>query len=333
MTLSGPRTLRHQAAFYQRLGQMVSAGIGVTPAFEAMATMPADARERRILLRVLAQLARGNPTTQALRAAGFPDFDVDLVEAGERSGRLDVCFRLLADFYASRARISAQAIGQLIYPAILLHIGVFLFSVVVPFAQSQFTASLPGLGFRALGILAPFYLLFAAFQFVLAGAPGERARSLLESIFRRVPMLGSALYSLALARAATALEALLGAGVKPIEAWEIAARSSGSPELRGMVASWATSLQTGITPGQLLRGNPRIPTMFSALYATGETSGTLDESLRRLHAFYAEEGAHKLELFAKLVPRLIYLLVAFYLAFRLVKAYANYFEQIEEIWR
>src|SRR5471032_801116 len=229
MSLVRPASLRQRAAFYQRLGQMVSAGVGVLPAFEAMAMMPADATERVMIQRVRDQLAAGQSTTQALRSAGFPDFDVDLLEAGERSGRLDACFRLLADYYADRARISARALSQLIYPAILLHLGVFLFGVVVPYAQSQFTASLIGLGFRAGLIVAPFYLLLAAFQFVLAGAPGETWRAVLESLFRRVPLLGSALHSLALARAAAALGALLGAGVKPIEAWEMAARASGSP--------------------------------------------------------------------------------------------------------
>ncbi len=187
--------------------------------------------------------------------------------------------------------------------------------------------------FRALLVLAPFYLLFAAFLFAVAGGQGGGARALLESIFRRVPLLGPALRSLGFARAAAALEALVGAGVKPIEAWDLAARASGSPELRGIVASWSARLQIGITPGQLLREDPRVPPMFSALYATGETSGTLDESLHRLHAFFAEEGTRKLELFAKLVPRLIYFGVAIYLAFSLVRAYAKYFDEIEQIWK
>ncbi len=333
MILIRPAALRNRAEFYQRLGQMVSAGIGVLPAFEAMETMPSDARERATIQRVLAKLAAGESTTTALRAAEFPEFDVDLLAAGAQSGRLDVCFRLLADYYASRARISAQALGQLIYPAILLHLGVLLFGVLVPFAQSQFTASLVGLGLRALLILAPVYLLFAAFQIAVAGGYGDGARALLEGIFRRVPLLGSALQSLSFARAAAALEALLGAGVKPIEAWDLAARASGSPELRGIVESWATRLKMGLTPAQLLRENPRIPRMFSALYSTGETSGTLDESLRRLHALFVEEGTRKLELFAKLVPRLIYLGVALYLAFSLVRAYAKYFDDIEQIWK
>ena len=176
-------------------------------------------------------------------------------------------------------------------------------------------------------------MLVAAFQFAIAGGHGDQTRAWLESIFRRVPLLGPALQSLSLARAAAALEALLGAGVKPIEAWEIAARASGSSELRSVVGSWSSRLRMGATPGQLLRENRRVPPMFSALYSTGEATGTLDESLRRLHAFFAEEGARKLELFAKLVPRLIYLGVALYLAFSLVRAYASYFNEIEKIWQ
>ena len=303
------------------------------PALEAMDALPSGSNERATIQRVLAQLRAGRSITQAVRRAGSPEFDADLLEAGERSGRLDVCFRLLADYYASRARISSLALGQMIYPAILLHVGVSLFSFVMPLVQSQFTASLVGLGARVLLTLAPFYLLGAVVIIAVQGTPDGRGRTLIESILWRVPLLGSALQSLSLARAAAALEALLGAGVKPIEAWDLAARTSGSPALCGLVASWAPHWERGLTPAQLLRGNSRIPVMFSNLYATGEMSGTLDESLRRLHLYYQEEGARKLEMFARLLPRVVYLLVALYLGFRLVRAYANYFDMIEQIWK
>jgi type II secretory pathway component PulF len=182
-------------------------------------------------------------------------------------------------------------------------------------------------------VLVPFYLLAAALVFAVGGSHAERFRGPVEAILKRVPFLGAALHSLAMARAALALEALMGAGVKPIEAWEMAARASGSPALGGIVQAWAPRLLLGLTPGQLVRENPWFPGMFSNLYATGEMSGTLDESLHRLHAFYQEEGTRKLELFARLVPRLIYLLVALYLGLSVLRAYANYFDEIEKIWK
>ena len=79
----------------------------------------------------------------------LPAFDLALIGAGEQSGRLDACFRMLADYYNDRARLIKQVISQLIYPVGLIHFAAFIFLIVLPFAHSQFNASLPWLFVRA----------------------------------------------------------------------------------------------------------------------------------------------------------------------------------------
>ena len=330
-----PRQLARHAEFFQRLGQFTSAGIGVIPALEHLQAAPPAAGYRAEAANLLTDLAAGRTLAQAMtrRSRCFPSFDTDLVEAGERSGRLDECFRLLAQHYEERSRIAGTAIRQLLYPAALLHIGVFLLLVVVPFARSQFSASLVGLLFHAVLALAPFYLLVAGLMFLLQGSRADRWGVWLEGILGCIPLLGSAHQSLALARLASALEALIGAGLNLVEAWEIGARASGSPSLRAAVADWPARLATGQTPAQLLRGNRLFPAKFSNLYATGEVTGTLQATLGQLHALYHEEGERKLSLFATLVPRLIYLVILLFLAYQILRSATRHYNQLEEIWK
>ena len=67
----------------------------------------------------------------------------------------------------------------------------------------------------------------------------------------------------------------------------------------------------GQTPAEAIAQTvPPFPNLFANLYASGEISGKLDETLRRLYAHYQEEGSHKLQMFAQWMPRLIYVLVA-----------------------
>lgn len=333
MNLFWPGSLRRRAEFYQRLGQLTSAGIGVVPALEALREMPPHAAYRAPITALLASVTAGQTLTQALGGARFPEFDADLIYAGERSGRLDACLLLLREYYEGRARMGGQALRQLIYPVILLHVGVFIFGVLIPYVLSGFAANPFGLVGRAILTLAPFYLFGAALVIALEGSRGERWRAIIESTLHRVPMLGDGRNSLALARLAMALEALTAAGVSPREGWDIAARACGSPALRSVVASWSPHWERGITPTHLLRGSERFPVMFTNLYATGELSGTLEATLRRLHLHYQEEGARRLETFAKLLPRLFYILVALYVGFSLLRAYAGYFDLIEQIWK
>ncbi len=255
----------------------------------------------------------------------LPEFDIALIDAGERSGRLDACFRLLADYYNDQARITKQMISQLLYPVGLVHLAAIIFIIVLPFARSQFNASLIQLTAKAALALAPLYLATAFIIYATQSRHGEKWRALIESVFRWIPLLGKARHFLALARLAAALEALISAGVNIIQAWDLAANASGSPALRRAVASMKPKVVAGQTPAEEVRKCSAFPVLFANLYASGEVSGKLDETLRRLYAHYQEEGSHKLQMFAQWMPRLIYGLVAALVAYNVIKFWTGYF--------
>lgn len=330
-----PGQLNRRAELYQQLAQLTAAGLGLVGSLEQLHRHP-PARSFRVPLQtILDGLAQGY--TFAESAARVPDwlpeFDLALVDAGERSGRLDVCFRALAGFYHERARLIKQMIGQMIYPVVMIHVAAFVFLIVLPFAQAglNFDAGLVWLFIRALLILSPLYLGTALLIFVLQSQHGEVWRGWVEQLLRPIPILGPARRELALARLAMALEALLSAGVDIIAAWELAAAVSGSPALRRTVRAWRANVHAGQTPAEAVSASGGFPDMFTNQYASGEISGKLDEVLRRLHAYYQEEGSRKLQLLAQWLPRGVYLLVALLIAYRIVSFYAGYFQQIQNI--
>jgi type IV pilus assembly protein PilC len=321
-----PRQFTQRAELYHQLAQLTSAGIGVMPALEQIKRNPPAASFREPLQHFLDELAKGRTLSESLQHGGWlPVFDTALIEAGERSGRLDGCFRLLADYYNDRARVTKQVIGQLIYPVGLVHFAVFIFLIVLPFAGSQFNASLSWLFVKAALVLAPLYGVVALAIYALQSKHGEQWHARLESLLRPVPMLGAARHYLALSRLAAALEALISAGVNVVEAWNLAATASGSPALRHTVAAWKSQIAAGRTPAELVRACSRFPETFANLYASGEVSGKLDETLRRLYAYYQEEGTLKLQLFATWTPRLAYLIVVCIIAYKIIQFYTGYF--------
>ena len=153
----------------------------------------------------------------------------------------------------------------------------------------------------------------------------------MERLLRFVPILGKARYFLALARLALALEALINAGVNIIQAWELAANACGSPALRHAILAWQPQVEAGITPAAVVDKCPQFPEMFANFYRSGEISGKLDEALKRLHIYYQEEGARKLQAFADWTPRIIYGLVALIIAYEIIQFYTGYFSQISAL--
>jgi len=319
-----PGQFSQRADFYHQLAQLTSAGIGVVAALEQLQRHPPARSYRPPLRKFLERLAEGKPLGESLRTVGWlPEFDVTLIEAGERSGRLDVCFRSLADYYKERASLAKQMVSQLIYPAFLIHFAALIFLVVVPFAGSRFNADPVMLLLKAGLYLLPLYAITLLIIYANQSKHGEGWRAFMETLLRPVPILGSARRSLALARLSLALEALISAGVNIIEAWEFAAAVSGSPALRRAIARWKPRLIAGETPAQLVQSTSCFPETFANLYRSGEVSGKTDETLKRLHAFYQEDGTHKLHLLAQWMPRLVYIAVAIVIAYKVVQFWAN----------
>ena len=322
-----PGQLSRRADFYHQLGQLTGAGLGLLRALDQLKRNPPDRSYRGPIGLMLDQIAAGSTLAEAAQRCGrwLPAFDLALLQAGEHSGRLEACFRLLADYYTDRARLARQMIGDLAYPVFLLHFAVFIFPFAQFFASGNWVVYLA----QTFGVLIPLYLVVGLMIFAAQSRHGEAWRAVFESVLHPVPMLGPARHYLALARLATALEALLSAGVTIIEAWELAATASGSPALKRTVLAWRPLVNAGQTPAEVVSTSRYFPELFANQYATGEVSGQLDDTLRRLHAYYQEEGSRKLHAAARWTPRAIYVCVVLMIAWRVVHFYVGYFNQVK----
>ncbi len=320
-----PGQLSHRADFYYQLNQLTSAGIGLVEALKLVLKNPPARSYREPVRRILGELARGNTFSESIIRTGpwLPEFDTTLLAAGEQSGRLDQCFRLLSAHYNDRARLAKQMVSDLAYPVFLFHFALAIFALIA-FVQNGHWALI------LVGPLIPVYVLTIFLIYAGQSKHGETWRAWVEGVLHPVPVLGTARRFLALARLAAALEALISAGVTIIEAWELAASASGSPALRRIVLAWRPRLNSGQTPAEALIASGRFPELFVGQYNAGEISGKLDETLRRLHAYYQEEGARKIQAVASWVPRFIYLLVMLGVAYFIIKFYMGYMSQIRE---
>jgi type IV pilus assembly protein PilC len=309
------------------LSSLISAGIGLMPALVHLKTHASNRTERAMLVEILAGLDHQLTFAEAIRRLprGIPDFDVALVEAGETSGRLDASCRLLAEYYRERARLGRQVLTDLTYPLAVFHLAIFIF----PFSDLFITGNIGVYLGKTVGVLLPIYAIVFAGLLALQGRHSESWRARMEKVLNRIPVLGSARQNLALARLAAALEALLSAGIPILAAWPLAASASGSPALKKIVADWGPALASGkTTPAQAVLDAPMFRGIFAAQYATGETSGKLDDTLRRLHTYLHEEGVRKLRFFSQWVPKLVYLGAMLWIAYKVVRFYLGYFEQL-----
>jgi type II secretory pathway component PulF len=328
-----PRQLTQRAELYHQLASLTAAGVGLISALGTVVNSPPSASMRRPLGHVIDSLNQGASFSEALAGAGrawIPVFDLALIRAGEQSGRLDACMRLLADNYNERAKLARQVLSDLAYPAFTLHFAILIFPTQL-LTQLVWQGNVLKYVVSKALILIPLYAGILLLLYAGQARQGERWRSLIERVLRLVPMLGRARAEMALARLSIALESLLNAGVSVIEAWPLAASASGSPRLRRTVKAWEQSVEAGQTPAEAVRESGAFPDLFANLYGTGEMSGQLDQTLRRLHQHYQEESLRKMHAFAQWAPRMVYLLIVLLVAYQVISFWSGYFSQLNDI--
>jgi type II secretory pathway component PulF len=312
-----PKQLSDRAEAYHQLSMLVTSGVPMVNAIE-MAQRNAPRSVRRTFEQVGNALRERRTVTEAFHEqAALPEFDAALIEAGDKSGRLDQCFKTLSLYYTNRAQNLRIIINGLLYPGFLFHFAAVLF----PFLDYVKTGNGPKFAFEVFGVLIPVYAITAFIIFACQGRHGERWRATVENIVNPIPVIGTARRYLAIARLSTALEALINAGVPIIGGWELAASASGSPFLRRTVSSWKKDLERGSTPSELVIISRAFPEPFPNLYQTGEVTGQLDDALIKLHAYFQEEGSRKLTVASIIFTKIVYGCVAALVAWKVISFY------------
>jgi type IV pilus assembly protein PilC len=321
-----PGQFSRRAELYRQLAQLTLAGLPIIKSLEQLERHPPSHGFRGPIRLIREQIITGSTFSEAFENSGnwVSPFDLALIDAGERSGRLDVSFRTLGDLYTERARMTKQMLSDLAYPVFLLHFAVLIFAFVNYVKTWNPMSGLIIIG----GVLIPIYIIVAVIIYVSQSRHGETWRTIYEKLLHPIPILGSGRRELALARLSMALEALINAGVTIIEAWDLAATVSGSPALRRTVHRFLPDLRAGQTPSEAVTACGVFPSLFANQYHAGEVSGKLDETLRQMHRYYQEEGSRKMHAVAQWTPRLIYLMVALGIAYYVVNFWMNYFQQI-----
>ena len=328
-----PNSFRRRSEFYHQLSVLLQAGVGLTQSLEQIA--PPSQHDGLHIRESIDRLNAGETFSETLigREKWLPAFDRMMIEAGEAGGRLDDTLRILSDHYHQRSALIRDVLMKLAYPLFIIHF-IILMPGIILYGSSLLgggSASLLGAFFPSLLTLGALYTTVFFVLYLGQANRGFAVRHGIERIWHRTPMFGRAVKELKLSRLSFALYALLNAGVNVREAWESAASASGSPWLATSVRAWLPELDSGSLPSEALQRREEFPRTFRDLYATGEVSGQLDESLQRLAKLYHDEGTRRLKSAAGIATGLVYGLVVITVAIIVIRAWLNYFNMINTI--
>jgi len=248
----------------------------------------------------------------------FDNIYINLIKAGEASGKLDIFLLKLVDSLEKREKVKKKIKGALMYPAVMFSVAitvmVFMLIKVVPVFAKMYegmgvalptptavimTASnfMRGSGGATLGIIA--VLVFITFKYTTTKIPKVRYRW--HKYVIGMPVFGDMILKSLLARIALIMGNLSAAGVNLLEAIEIAKSVSNNDVVTQALENVKKGVFSGDTLTKLFLKEPVFPPTFSQLISVGEQTGSLDEMFTSVSGYYEEEFDTSVENMSSLI--------------------------------
>ena len=286
-----------------------------------------DQAEKEVLKTALtdikSKVSEGSSLADAM--ANYPKlFDtlyVSMIRAGESSGSLDVVLERLTGFLESQLRLRSKIIGAMVYPMIMIVIGVLLMIVLLVFVIPRVTKlfdqqrkELPGItkllltitdivnNYWWLLIMIVVGLVFLFKKWV--ATPKGKLRW--DTILLKIPIFGNIIRLVSISRFSKTLATLLASGVPLLKAMGIVKSILGNEVLAKVVENAHESIREGDTLAAPLKRSGEFPPLMTHMISVGERAGRLEEMLNSIADTYEEQVSVKVEaLTALLEPMMI----------------------------
>lgn len=311
------------AAFTRQLATLLNAGIPLAQSLGALFEQIENPKLKPVVGEVRTAVNEGSSLGDAMskHPSVFEDLYVSMVRAGEMAGNLDEVLVRLADFQDSSLKLKSKVQGAMIYPVIMLAVGVIIMAIlmiaVVPRVTRMFAAkdqALP-LSTRLLIWFSDFmgtywwlvlivvvggFILFRRWSRSEAGQPAWHAFIL------RMPLVGGLNMRVSISRFCRTLGTMLHAGVPMLRALDTARDIMSNVVLKKHIDTAKTAVTEGESLALTLKKTGHFPPTVTHMIAVGEQAGELETMLMRVADTYENEVDNRLDkLTAALEPLMI----------------------------
>src|SRR3954464_3408101 len=287
----------------RQLATLISAGITLVESLSALVDQVEHPRLKRILGIVRQKVNEGSSLADALaeHPKVFTTLYVNMIRAGESSGALDVVLVRLADFTENQAALRNKIIGAMLYPAIMVLVGIaivgILFIVVIPKVTTIFADMNVSLPWTTQILITTstfardyWYLMLAAIPlFVWAMRrylKTTRGRAWWDRTKLNAPIFGELVRMLSLARFAKTLATLLSSGVPLLTALDIVKNIVNNSILSKVIEDARDAIREGESIAAPLKRSGQFPPLVHHMIAIGEKSGQLEQMLQNVARSY-----------------------------------------------
>lgn len=321
----------HKHAFYAELAKLVEAGFGIREAGKILQDTALPGPQQRLLDLMQSGLKSGKTIADSFSSDPVlvSDLERSIIGAGERGGRLAPAFQHLSDYFQLLATARSEALRSMIYPIILLHLGIILGGLSGALTEGESTGSIFS------GIALTLGLVYGIGCVVVMGSrsllSAARSHAGVDGFLNRIPLLGKARRDLALARFTKVYHTCLLAGLSMQETAATATAAAQSGMIIEAGKQLAATLKTGDKLGPVFIASPAFPKAFARSYITAEESGTLDNDLARWADLFQQDAVRGARRVTATIPKLFYACVVIFIVWKILGFYQHYLDSLDAL--
>ncbi len=323
---------KRKAQFLRQLGTMLGSGMPVLRSLQNL-SVSFPGRLAGVAGQLRESVERGASLHQAVsRQRGlFDPLEVALVDAGERSGRLEHVLIQLAERREALNELRKRILTRLIYPALLLHVAMLAGAVISAVDLNGGGIQVrDGIVYLVKAVVVVYGIgtaLYLAYALRWSVPPYARA---LESMAYSLPLVGRMVQRGSLIRFCQAFEALYVAGVAHPPALTLAAGASGNAVFETRLKRAVPEVANGTDLGEALQLCGAFDPDTVSQLMTGVQSGKIEEALNTIREAAELDARTASDRLAVIVPILLYFGVAIWAAYLIISFYIAYFARISE---
>lgn len=298
------------------------AAIPLVECLNALADQAENEALKAALTDIKAKVSEGSSLANAM--ADYPKmFDtlyISMIRAGESSGSLDIVLERLTGFLESQLRLKSRIMGAMVYPIIMVVIGVLLMTVLLVFIVPRVTKlfeqqrkELPGIT-KFLLASSDFMIHFWWLVAIIIGGliflfrkwtSTKSGRLKWDTFLLKIPLFGGLFRMVSLSRFAKTLSTLLASGVPLLKALEITKSVLGNEMLAKVVENAHDQIKEGETLAAPLKRSGEFPPLMVHMISVGERAGRLEEMLNSVADNYEEQVGVKVDALTSMLEPLM----------------------------
>lgn len=306
INFGNPVKPRDLSIFARQFNSIIRAGVPIVKAMQMLVDQTENKTLKKAVLETQILVERGEKLSDAMRNQGkiFPPIMINMMEAGEASGNLEVALERSSLQFEKEAKLKAMIGKAMVYPMMLggvsLGVVIIMLAFVIPKFMTMFSdmdMKMPVITMTIMNmsnfVVNKWYVLvIVALLLILAVTAfrnSYRGQIFFAKASLKIPIFGKLNTKTASARFARTLSTLLASGIPMLEAIDITARTMDNIVIKKMLMEAKEEVARGVSLSTPLLASRIFPPMIYHMTKIGEETGNIEGMLTTIADYYDEE--------------------------------------------